>query len=69
VKCLELPSGDLDCNGEVGPNDALILLLHLAGFPVERSGCPPVGSGAADDIVGDANCDGDVTVDDLSCCC
>ncbi len=41
------------------------MLLHLAGFTVEQTGCPPVGSGAADDVVGDLNCDGEVTVDDL----
>jgi hypothetical protein len=36
--------GDHDCDGEVTPADALLVLLYLADLPTPADGCPALGS-------------------------
>jgi hypothetical protein len=69
VKCQDQPprgpQGDLDCDGQLGGKDALVLVLHLAGKTQNIQGCPPVDSGPANATIGDLNCDGQVNDADL----
>lgn len=52
-------TSDVDCDGDVNVIDALKILQHTAGLPVQQSeSCPVIGSGAT--VFGDVNCDGSV---------
>lgn len=52
--------GDVDCNEQVTPLDALRLLLHAAGTPLSPpGGCAAIGSGATP--FGDLDCNNSVT--------
>jgi len=62
---------DLNCNGSVGPVDALLALRFDAGLSTSQSpGCPPIGAvtrvfaarvaGGSELVWGDVDCSGEV---------
>jgi hypothetical protein len=56
----ELIQGDLNCDGTVDALDALVLLLDLAGAPMEQpQGCPPLSE------IADVNCDSVIDETDI----
>jgi hypothetical protein len=37
-------AGDVDCDGDIDAVDALVILRHVAGLPVDNGdGCTPIG--------------------------
>src|SRR4051812_42284130 len=53
--------GDTDCSGATDGNDALDILLSVAGEPDRQaSNCGSIGVTAVNGMVGDTNCDGSV---------
>ena len=63
--------GDMNCDGQVLPPDALDLVVYASGKPVQHASCPAVGGqaitigGGSPFYWGDIDCDGDVDLDDM----
>lgn len=58
--------GYLDCYDGPNPEDALPMLIYVAGMPSTLpQSCPQIGSGSGAAVFGDLNCDGTIDVPDL----
>jgi hypothetical protein len=50
--------GDVNCNGDIDPDDGLLDLEYSIGLSRVAGECPPIA------VIGDVDCDGDVDEDD-----
>ena len=62
----DVTAGDLDCNGDVTPLDALLILFFLEDLPFDQNEpCPDLDEQLGEFAFADVNCDGLIDITDV----